>query len=99
VAIGCFVVAAATLAGFGLYNSEKPVRNAHSDDPGMEGFYRDVEAMGFGNMKVSDANSRGKQACDGDGLVLWGIADYSMADSFNFATAALQACPALRRTH
>lgn len=99
--IGGSVAAAiifSVLAGVHTYLDSRPVRNAHSDDPGIEAFYREIEADGFGNMKVSDANSRGKQACDGDGLVLWGTADYSMADSFNFAAAAMQGCPALRRT-
>jgi hypothetical protein len=46
-------------------------------------------------MKVHDAVERAKEACGGKGLVLWGKADYSMADSFRFAAAAMQACRAL----
>jgi hypothetical protein len=72
----------------------RPVRSAHSDDPSIEAFYRELDANGFGEMKVHDTVERAKEACGGNGLVLWGEADYSMADSFQFAAAAMH-CRAL----
>jgi hypothetical protein len=71
------------------------VRSAHSDDRSIEAFYRELDTLGLGNMKTRDAVERAKEACNGNGLVLWGKGDYSMADSFGFAAAAIQACRAL----
>ena len=81
--------------GVQTYLDARPVRSAHSDNPSIEAFYRELDSLGLGNMKTRDAVERAKEACHGDGLVLWGKGDYSMADSFAFATAALGACRAL----
>jgi Protein of unknown function (DUF2510) len=90
------VIAFVVAVGVGMVLDSRPVRSVHSDDPAIEAFYRDLEAAGFGEMSVGDAEDNAKVACEGYALVLWGEADYSMADSFRFSAAAMQACKALR---
>jgi uncharacterized protein DUF2510 len=93
--VAAAVIVLSTLVGVQTYLDSRPVRSAHSDDPSIEAFYRELDSNGLGEMKVKDAVDRAKEACHGNGLVLWGKGDYSMADSFRFATAALGACDAL----
>jgi hypothetical protein len=91
------VSAIAVAVGISMVLDARPVRSVHSDDPAVEAFYRDLDAAGFGEMRVGDAIDRAKTACDGDGLVLWGKANYSMADSFQFSATAMQACKSLQK--
>lgn len=63
-----------------------------SNNPNIQSFYDELESAGMGDMRASLALEWAEDACGGDALVLWGHDDYSLADSFTFATAAMQVC-------
>lgn len=68
------------------------VQDAHSDNPRVEAFYRQVEGDGMGTIHVKDAHDWAVDACGGNALKVWTATDYSMAQSFQFSTAALKVC-------
>lgn len=70
----------------------RPVSSMTSNNPRIEAFYDELEQHGLGDMKAIQAMDWAQEACEGNGLVLWGRGDYSMAESFDFATAALKVC-------
>ena len=73
------------------------VSQAHSEEPRVENFYRELQDRGFGTMRRNDAIRWADKSCSGTTPDLWGEKDiygdgYWPWDSFSFSLIASRYC-------